>query len=989
MTAPKNLQTSDQESPGEGQPGSPEAGPVDPDAATTPPSDTSSFPIVGMGASAGGLEALETFFSQMPPGSGMAFVIIQHLDPTHKSMLIDLIQRHTRMKVVQVEDGLKVEPNLIHIIPPNRNLTIRQGALYLKPPPPTQRLRLPIDTFFRSLAEDQAEKAIAIILSGAGSDGPLGLKSIKEKGGLVMVQASDSAKYSSMPDSAMATGLVDYVLPPQEMPAQLLKYIELAPLGDKPRPAALMPAATGVLQKIFMLLRTQTGHDFSLYKKNTINRRIERRMAVKQIEQIENYLKYLQQSPGEVQALFKELLIGVTGFFRDAEAFHALETQVMPNLFENRRFEQPVRVWVPGCATGEEAYCLAILLLEQMAAHNREFKVQLFATDIDEEAIDKARLGVYPESIATDVSAERLQHFFTELNGSYQVAEPVRKLVVFATQNVIKDPPFSKLDLISCRNLLIYLEPELQKKVISLFYYALKPGGYLFLGTSETPVELAPFFTMVDRKWKLFQRPENGPDHRAMLDFATPIWISPDLGPTELSHKVDTRTVIEKLVLENYVVPCMIINENSEILFIYGRLGQYLEPSAGEAGTWNILRLVREELRMPLGSAIRQAIAQKQAISYEEVPLKSTAETHLLTLTVRPIFKPPSLQGLLVVLFEARPAPLEVKPDEISPEATAGDQRVAELERELAATKEYLQATIEELESSNEEIKSTNEELQSANEELETSQEEAQSINEELVTLNNELENKVDQLSWVNSDINNILSSIDVGILFLDRHMHIRRFNRAATQVINLIDSDIGRPVDHLMSNLAHDDWLAQAHTVFETLVPEEIEVETEAGVWYLMRIRPYRTVENAIEGVVMTFTNITEQKELIDLTQPARELAENIVNTVRHPLLVLDAELRILSANRAFSEVFQVKAEEAVGQFIYEVGNRRWALPRLRDLLEEIIPRSQVLEDFEVELDFPGLGCRRLRLNARQIKPSKRQPALILLAIEDLTAAG
>lgn len=948
---------------------------------------SASFPIVGIGASAGGLEALETFFAHMPPDSGMAFVVIQHLDPSHKSMLLDLIKRHTQMRLFTVEDGLAVEPNCIYIIPPNRDLTIRQGRLFLNRPAAAHGLRLPIDIFFRSLAAAQTERAIGIVLSGAGSDGTLGLKAIKEVGGLVMAQEPASARYDGMPQSAIATGLADYILPPDQMPQQLLSYINLAPFTDRPRPAALLLDGMDALQKIFILLRTRTGHDFSLYKKNTVNRRIERRMAVRQITDTEEYVQYLQHDSAEVQTLFKELLIGVTGFFRDAPAFQVLETEVMPQLFENRRSDQPVRLWIPGCATGEEAYCMAILLQEQMIALKREFKVQLFATDIDEDALERARQGIYPESIATDVSPERLQHFFGRVNGAYQVNEQIRKMVVFATQSVIKDPPFSKLDLISCRNLLIYLEPELQKKAVSLFYYALKPGGHLFLGTSETPVELAPLFTPISRKWKIFQRPQTGPERRGMLDFVTPSWVGPEVNVPELTKQLDTRAVIEKLILESHVQPCMVINEQSEILFIYGQVGRYLEPQVGEVGSWNILRLVREELRMPLGAAIRLAMAQRQPVTNENVPLKLNKEAFMVTLTVRPIVKPPSLQGLMMVLFEASLPSGEAKTAESAASLSAGqDQRLAELEQELESTKEYLQATIEELESSNEEIKSTNEELQSANEELETSQEEAQSINEELVTLNTELQNKVDELIWVNSDVNNILTSIDVGIIFLDRHLHIRRFNQAATQVANLIETDVGRPIEHIVSNLAYPDWLQDARLVFETLVPKEVEVQIKTGQWYLMRIRPYRTTENAIEGVVMTFTNISEQKQAIATVDIERALARSIVDTVQHALLVLDARLRVISANTVFHETFKVEPAETRGRLIYELGNRQWDIPRLRQLLEEVIPQNSVFENFEVEHTFPTIGRKKMRLNARQIKPLDEQPALILLVIEDIT---
>lgn len=984
MSKRKNLKEGDQNQLSEASPEVSEEGALPGPAPLKMPG----FPIVGIGASAGGLEALESFFIHMPSDCGMAFVVIQHLDPTHKSLLLELIKRHTQMKIFQAEQGLAVEPNCIYVIPPNRDMTLRKGRLYLAPLATTYGLRLSIDVFFRSLAEDQAERAIGIILSGTGSDGALGLKTIKERGGLVIAQDPTSARYSGMPQNAIVTGLVDYILPPNEMPEQLLKYIQLAPFIGRAGPGMLWPEGADVLQKIFILLRGRTGHDFSAYKKKTVNRRIERRMAVKHIESLEEYIQYLQQNVVEVQALFKELLIGVTRFFRDPDAFQVLEKQILPGLFKERRYEQPIRAWVAGCATGEEAYCLAILLQEQMAALNQEFKVQLFATDIDQEAITKARYGVYPESIVTDISPERLQQFFIKEDGSYRVTEYIRNMVVCAIHSVIKDPPFSKLDFISCRNLLIYLEPELQKKVISLFCYALKPGGVLFLGASETlPAELAPFFTPIDRKWKIFQRSQKVRERQGLLDFLTPLWTGPDLTIPDLTKQPEARLLIEKFLLENYVQPCLIINEQSDIFFIYGRVGQYLEPVVGEVGSWNILRLVRDELRVPVGIAIREALAQKQAATYKDVPLKINGVSYSLTLTAQPILKPAALQGLMVVLFEEGQTPQESQGIETLTGATGnGARRAAELERELEVTKEYLQAIVEELESSNEEIKSTNEELQSANEELETAQEESQSVNEELLTLNTELQNKIEELIWVNSDINNVLASIDVGLIFLDRHMYIRRFNQAATRVANLIETDVGRPIEHIVSKLPYTDWIPEARQVFEMLVAKELEVQTKTGEWFLMRIRPYRTVENAIEGVVMTFTNITTHKQAIEVIEAERVLAESIVDTVKQPLLVLDTGLRVISANTTFYEAFKVKAEETRGQLIYELGNRQWNIPRLRQLLEEIIPQNNVFEGFEVVHEFPSIGRKIMRLNARQIKALNQQPALILLAIEEIT---
>jgi two-component system, chemotaxis family, CheB/CheR fusion protein len=946
--------------------------------------------IVGIGASAGGQEAFEKFFAHLPGDSGMAFVVIQHLDPTHKSILVELLQRYTPLQVFQAQDAMRVEPNCVYVIPPNRDLAMLHATLHLLERTESRGLHLPIDAFFRSLAQAQGGKAIGIVLSGTGSDGTLGLTAIKGEGGLTMAQDPVSAGYDGMPRSAITTGLVDYVLPPEQLPGQLLAYLK-QPYIRLPAVIAPVDAPTmDWLHKIYILLRSQSGHDFSLYKQKTVTRRIERRMALQQIERIEEYYRYLQQTPTEVDILFKELLIGVTNFFRDPAAFAALEQEVMPRLFEQREPGGSLRVWVPGCASGEEAYSLAIVLREYMDTLKREFKVQLFATDINARAIEQARQGRYSLSIAADVSPERLQRFFLQGEEAYQVGEQIRSMVVFAVQSVIKDPPFSKVDLISCRNLLIYLEPALQKKVMSLFHYALNPGGFLFLGTSESTDEFPHLFSPVNRKWKLFQRAANGSGlHPSFVAPALP-GVREESAPIAAvaGKRASLRDLVARMLLEQAPAG-VVVNAEGDILYVHGRTGNYLELVSGEGISSNIFRLAREGLRIPLASALHQAAAAKEAVTYTGVPVKISGEMQTLNLSVRLLPETGGKQALMLVQFHEVESNLKL-PAPILTEAG----RVAELEHELQAAREYLQATIEELEAANEELKSTNEEMQSANEELESSREELQSLNEELVILNSEHEQKIARLTLVNNDLTNVLTRIDVGIIFLDSRLCIRRFNPAAMRISNLIEGDIGRPIGHIVSNLRYEHLVQAAQDVLDSLALREAEVQSRDGRWYLMRIRPYQTVDNVIEGVMLTFSDITEQKEVqtqlsqVQATvQIARDLAETIVNMVRDPLMVLAGDLRVVSANRAFYAAFQTTPEETVGQLIYDLGQGHWDNPRLRELLEEIIPQGVSLENFELEFKFPALGPKRLRFNARQIEPAGGQSPLILLVIEELPA--
>jgi len=858
------------------------------------------FPIVGIGASAGGLAAIEAFFSGMPADldPGMAFVLVQHLDPDHKSLLTELIARRTRMKVLEVTDGMLVQVNCAYIIPPNRDMAFLNGTLQLLEPVAPRGHRLPIDFLFRSLASDQHEQAIGVVLSGTGSDGTLGARAIKVEGGMVMVQTPASSEFDGMPQSALATGLVDYELPPAEMAAQLMAYVAHA-FGRPPRVTSVaMPLSENALKKIFVLLRAQTGHDFSQYKPSTIYRRIERRMAVHQIDAIESYVKYLQQTPVEVQALFNDLLIGVTNFFRDPAAFAVLQTQVIPKLFEGKPAGSAVRVWCTGCSTGEEAYSIAILLQEQLEQLKTSYKVQVFATDIDSRAIAVARIGLYPASVATDISAERLVRFFTlESDGSaYRVHKGIRDMLVFSEQDVIKDPPFSKLDLISCRNLMIYLGAELQKKLISLFHYALQPGGRLFLGTSETAGEQGDLFTVLERKAKVYQRKEDfqGAQRAALGRFLPPL-LDTDLaqprasGKVALPAKLSLRELTEQTLLQQVAPVAALVNNQGDILYLHGRTGLYLEPAPGEAGINNILKMAREGLRRDLTVALHKAASVHETIAVAGLRVKTNGHFTLVNLSVCPVLGGPSApleSPLFLVVLEkaseiapaAQPAPV---PSTSSDKVADSHAQIAELNEELQAKEEYLRAaneeletTNEELKSSNEEMQSVNEELQSTNEELETSKEEMQSINEELSTVNTELQTKVGDLSRANNDMNNLLAGTGIGTVFVDYQLRILRFTPAASQIINLILSDVGRPVAHIVSNLVgYTTLVADLQTVLKTLVPKEAEVQTTDGNSYTLRILPYRTLDNVIEGAVITFVDITELKRTRESLQKANSL--------------------------------------------------------------------------------------------------------------------
>lgn len=958
------------------------------------------FPIVGIGASAGGLKAFEQFFANLPADSGAAFVLVPHLDPTHVSMLPDLLRKYTKMPVVQAENGMKILPNRVHVMAPNSEMIVTRATLLLKKPTEPRGLRLPIDTFLRSLAEDQKQKAVCIILSGNGSDGTLGLRAIKGNLGLAIAQEPSSAEYDSMPRSAIATGMVDYVLPPEKMAARLVSYLRRVEPPHVSVAGGSSEKAPESLQRIFQLLRSRTSHDFSCYKTNTLCRRIERRMSVHEIESLADYVDYLERNPQEVVTLFKELLIGVTNFFRDPDAFAQLSSRLRSEVLADKPKDYAVRVWVPGCSSGEEVYSLAIILQECKDALKKTWKIQIFGTDIDADAIDTARAGLYPASIVTDIPAERLKRYFVAEGNAYRVKKEIREMAVFAIQDLLKDPPFTKLDLLSCRNLLIYLDGEVQKKLLPLFHYALKPDGMLFLGSSESINAFADLFSVVDKKWKIFRRRASSFAADAIVQFPTGVPRAETAKPAPRGQNPAGQTknlaeVAQRLLVGQYAPPTVFVDSAGEIFYTHGRTGKYLELAPGQANL-NVLEMAREGIRHELAAAIRKARLQRRNVTLEALQVKSNGGSVWLNMTVTPVRLGEGVGELFMVVFE------DVEPKQAKTGKTGkavvsarAARRIAQLEQEIGQSQEHLQTTVEELETSNEELKSsneelqsTNEELQSTNEELETSKEELQSLNEEMVTVNAELQGKIDELSHSNDDMKNLLDSTKIATIFLDSDLCIKRFTSEATKVINLIPGDVGRPIGHIVSNLERDSLAADARRVIDSLVPKERQVRTKDGCWYLNRIIPYRTLDNVIDGVVATFIDISEQK-IVEAAISDRNLAEGIVETVREPLMVLDQNLKVVAANSAFCSLFQVIADRAVGHGFFALEDGQWNIAPLRELLEKVLPQNSQINEFIVDHNFLKVGHKKLSLNARRVYREGVGTETILVTFRDVTDGG
>ncbi len=897
------------------------------------------------------------------------------------------------MPVVEVKDQMAVAPNGVYVIPPNRDMAIFHGVLQLSVPGQPRGLRMPIDAFLRSLADDQGENAIGIILSGTGTDGTLGLRAIIGGGGVSLVQDPATAKHEGMPASVIQAGYATHVLPVEEMPKVLLagKHILAARLETPPAPAAVSG-----MNRILMLLRSDTGHDFSSYKKSTIGRRIERRMSQHNIEDTETYARYLKENPAEVKLLFKELLINVTSFFRDAEAFITLKRDILPLLFEGKQEDYIFRVWVAGCATGEETYSIAMLLREFMDETRQELKIQIYSTDLDDAAIAVARAGVYPPNIAQDMDPERLRRFFVKEDGGYRVKKDVREMVVFAIQNVIKDPPFTRLDLLSCRNVMIYLEPELQNRLIPAFHYALKPGGVLFLSPSESIGNHHELFAPLNRKWKFF-RATGTVDSTRSVQAGGLLWtknpnVKESAQMTTKTKETDFAELTKRALLQSFAPGAVVTDQKGNVLFVHGDTGKYLRPAPGQA-TLNVVDMARDGLQLELRALLNSASQSESTIS-REMSFKSNGDSHAVRISLHPMVDADAGRKLLLISFQDMALPALDKPGRRKGAAPARGElhRIEELEQELAYAKENLQATIEdqqasneELKSTNEELQSTNEELQSTNEELETSKEELQSVNEELITVNAELQSKIEQLFGMQSDMKNLIDNINGGTIFLDANLKIKRYSREAAQIYRLVATDLGRSLCDIKSSIQDDNLLVEAQAALDSLAPHELEVCTVDGTWYQARIQPYRTLENVIDGVVLAFIDISKRVAAEAAEKLALKLAEGIVDTVLEPLIVLNENLNVIFASRSFYRNFQTTPEDTVGRMIYSLGNKQWDIPKLRELLENILPQNQSFEGYEVEHDFPTIGHCRMRLNARRIVDNTGDTKMILLAIEKI----
>ncbi|MHB1461785.1 MAG: chemotaxis protein CheB [Armatimonadota bacterium] len=887
------------------------------------------MPIVGIGASAGGLEALSLFLSHAPDDSGMAFVVIQHLDPTHMGILSELLQRATSMKVTQVYDQLAVEPNCVYVIPPGKSMSVQRGVLHLLEPMAPRGLRLPIDSFLQSLAEDQQQHAVAVILSGMGSDGTVGIRAIKENAGLVLVQTPETAKFDGMPRSAIDSGLTDIVAPVEELAGRIIAFRDLG--VDMAEPDAEVDDKSSTnLEKIIALLRTHSGHDFTQYKKSTLYRRIERRMGIHQIHGISQYVTFLQDNPAEVGLLFKELLIGVTSFFRDPDEWANLTDMIICPRLSDGQSSHELRAWVAGCSTGEEAYTLAMVFKEAVdqTTPSGRCTLKIFATDLDKDAIERARQGLYPQSIAADVSPERISRFFTEDQGQYRVNAEIREMVIFAPQNVVKDPPFTRMNIVTCRNLLIYMEQDLQRLVLRLFHYSLLPEGALLLGSAETTSGTPDLFRQMEGKTRLYRRlsPVVPPD---LLDFPRNVFPTQAGQPPAVGARLSTGNIqmlADQLLLRSYTPASVLVNGQGDVLYICGHTGKFLEPAAGKAN-WNIFAMAKDDIRYELASAFQKVIKQKTTISIKDLKLKTDTENHRLDISLQWIQEPVGLRGMVMIVFHEMLAVQTSNTGQQNLKPTRSHSKTALLETELLHTREELQgvqeqmqASNEELRSANEELQSTNEEIQSTNEELTTSREEMQSLNEELQTVNTELQAKVDELSRSSDDMKNLLDSTDIATVFLDNKLLVRRFTYQATKIMRLIPSDVGRPVTDITSDLLYDGLTDDAQDVLRTLVFSLKQIPTRDGRWYSVRIMPYRTVDNRIDGVVITLSDISAAKALETELRLKADRINNILNCTSDSYVSLDNQLRVSYLNTIAEQLLHRNSDASIGISIYDL---------------------------------------------------------------------
>jgi two-component system CheB/CheR fusion protein len=958
------------------------------------------FPVVGIGGSAGGLEAFQGLLKNLSDKPGMAFVFIMHLAPGHKSMLTELLARLTKMPVREIKNGMLLEVNHVYIIPPGTNISIASGKLMLSRLEDMGLKRMPIDWFFHSLAEEQGNRAIGVILSGTATDGTLGAEAIKAEGGIVFAQDEKSSKYDGMPQSAIAAGCVDFVLSPKKIASELERIAKhpLVSYAGPVKPDKSIITEYKGIESVFDILRLAKGLDFTHYKTPTISRRLSRRMVLLKLENLKGYIKFLRENKDEVEELYEDLLLNVTSFFRDPKVFDTLKKQVLPAILKNKAKEQEVRIWVPGCSSGEEAYSIAICILETLGNKAGAVPVRIFATDVSENGITKARRGIYGKNIKNSIAPERLKRFFTKEGNSYRISKRLREMCIFSRQNVFSDPPFSNVDLISCRNLLIYLQPVLQKKVFHNFHYGLRPGGFLLLGNSEAAGGYSNLFKALDRKQRIFVKkylsvePELELGQKYYLPKKLEIKEKTDI---KKGKETDIGSMIERIVLSEYA-PCgVLINSDMEVVQFRGHTGRFLESAAGKPSL-DIFKLAREGLLMPLRAAIYKARETKHTVKREADAALYNGHRMRVNITVVPVKSGPLKEEFFLVLFDeitravaSKNLPKARGKISLKGKSVKSNEYIDNLQKELAETKEYLQAVIEEQESANEEVKtaneeilSNNEELQSTNEELETAKEELQSSNEELITTNEELQNRNKEVVLLNNDLINLLNSINMPVVMMGTDLVIRRITPQAEKALNVISSDIGRPISKIKLNIDIPDLEKILSDVIESLHPKTFEIKSREGNWYSVYIRPYRTLDNKINGVVAIFIDITEHKKAQQIIEEARAYAENIVETMREPLIVLDTDLKVISANRSFCRTFKVNHKETQGQFIYDLGNRQWDIPKLRQLLEEILPKNNTFDNYEIEHNFDTIGPKTMLFNARRLTTVP----MILITIDDIT---
>jgi two-component system CheB/CheR fusion protein len=986
---------------------------------------SSTVPVVGVGASAGGLDAFTRMLRALPSSPGVALVFVQHLSPTHESALPELLSKVTKLPVEQARNGTLIAVDHVYIVPPNAELTVKDGRLRVVPRPTDRTQYNPIDAFFRSLAEWGQGRAFGVLLSGTSSDGVAGLREVRAAGGTVLVQDPDTTEYDAMPRAAIAAGLADLVLSPQEISSTLMRLVAhpLLSVNNLAPPSLEVSFGNTQLRRIFTLLRAATGVDFSNYKEPTIRRRLQRRMLLQKAPDTDAYVKLLEDDPAEVQNLYQDLLIQVTRFFREPESYVALVDKVFPRLIEGRPAELPLRIWIPGCATGEEAYSVAITLLEFLGDTAGAVPIQVFATDVSDRAIERARAGLYSESIAEDVSPQRLRRFFTKTDGGYQISKLVRDLCVFAHQDLTRDPPFSKLDLIVCRNVLIYLDPVLHKKLMSLFHYALRPQAFLMLGRAESIGPNNDLFQLFEKKQRIFLRKPS--ISRMDLDFhpidAGPIKSAPDRKPLSPPREgMGIQGEATRILISRFAPPGVIVDSEMRIVQTRGQTGAFLELSPGEP-TLHLFKMLREGLLFAVRSALNEARKSGQVARKEGIKVRSNGHQRTIDIEVIPLAASSAVERHYLVLFDRPHAALD--PDVVRGAALAAPAlvrisgkgrktkdgssardsrlqrlpapdvaRLGELQQELAASREYLQsiiqdleATNEELQSANEEILSSNEELQSTNEELDTAKEELQSTNEEINTVNEELQSRNEELSRANSDLINLLAGVQIAIVFVTNDLRIRRFTPMAEKALNLIASDVGRPIGNIRPNIDCPDLEKLIQEAIDNVSVKEREVQDRDGNWTLLRIRPYKSIDNRIDGAVLVLLDIDALRKHELRSQQAEELMTAVIDGFASALLVVDGEMRVVAANRLFSQKLGVAVADVQGKVLAEVGKGHWDIEPLRARLTAMAGATGTPPPIEVQVNSLAAGHRPLRFTMRKVGGSRRTP-LILLTIDETT---